>query len=225
MLLKQGKTEAEIWEICINKAKNYDTFQELDVLVPDKLENKVARKLLEKYFKDYSIDTVSDKGDLLNLIYLQVINLRIQNQFETIRETTEGKSIPLKALDSLHRNQNEISEMKKKLGIRKDDPTTLSDGFRTLEQLKKKVKAWHKENQGSRTLSCPCCGQMVLLRIRMEAWEAQRHPYFKDKILGNPQLVLLYQSGIITKEDVSKILDCSPEYIEWLVNKWSTQKK
>ena len=60
---------------------------------------------------------------------------------------------------------------------------------------------------GSKTSSSPSLAvssEMVMLKIRTEAWEAQKHPFFKDRVLYNKHLVKLYQSGIISKEDVSE---------------------
>lgn len=219
MLLKRGKTEAEIWESIDRKIEERKNSVEIDVLVTDKEERKIARSLVAKYQEDYSIVTVSDKSDLLNLIYLQILNTRLQKKFEIIDKETIKQTFPLKILDALHSNQREIAELKKKLGIRKDDVSKQTDSFKTLEQLKQKVKIWQANNQGSRTIVCPCCGQMVLLKIRTEAWEALQHPFFKDKILFSEHLVRLYLEKKITREDVAKILECSKEYIDWLVDK------
>jgi hypothetical protein len=61
---------------------------------------------------------------------------------------------------------------------------------------------------------------MVMLKMRTEAWEAQKHPYFKDRLLGNEQLIRLYKLGKLTKEDVASVLGTSPDYTDWLINKW-----
>ena len=60
---------------------------------------------------------------------------------------------------------------------------------------------------------------MILLKIRTEAWEALKHPFFKDKILANKQLWLLYKKGKITKKDVSLVLGTSEDYVDWLEEK------
>jgi len=39
-----------------------------------------------------------------------------------------------------------------------------------------------------------------MLKIRTEAWEAQKHPFFKDRILANKHLVKLYKDKKITKK-------------------------
>jgi hypothetical protein len=62
---------------------------------------------------------------------------------------------------------------------------------------------------------------MIMLKIRMESWEAQKHPFFKDRLLGNEQLIRLYKLGKLTREDVAAILGTSADYADWLINKWS----
>jgi hypothetical protein len=88
-----------------------------------------------------------------------------------------------------------------------------------LGSMMKKYKIWRSENQGSRTLVCPHCGKMTLLKIRMEAWEAQKHAFFKDRILANPHLMEMYKNGKISKHDVAKVLHTSLDYIDWLIKK------
>ena len=180
MMKRRGFSDERIWEIIFKKEEEAKENIELDLLISDNKERKDATVLMAKYLEDYSITTVSDKSDVANLIYLQILNKRLQKQFEEISEKTKNKAFPLKVLDSLHKNHDAIAELKAKLGIRKDDPSQSSDAFKVIEQLKKKVKSWHEQNQGSRTLSCPSCGQMVLLKIKMDVWEAQKHPFFKD---------------------------------------------
>ncbi len=76
-----------------------------------------------------------------------------------------------------------------------------------------------EENQGSRILSCPHCSKTIMLKIRTKAWEALKHPFFQDKILGNKELWKVFKEGKITKEEQAKILGVTPQYIDWLEEK------
>lgn len=73
--------------------------------------------------------------------------------------------------------------------------------------------------------NCPHCSKQILLRIRTEVWEAQKHPYFKDRILYNEHLLRLYLAGILSAEDIGEILGITKEkdYLEWLIEKWITR--
>ena len=44
-------------------------------------------------------------------------------------------------------------------------------------------------------------------------------------MLSNEHLVKLYQEGKITKNDVAQILECSDDYINWLINRWKNEAK
>ena len=190
----------------------------VDGLFTDKDEIKIAKELEKKYVAEYNIESVSDKNLLSNLIYLEVLHIsklqKVANQF-----TTSNEQLPFGLLDAIHKNINQIIELKEKLGLNKKEESS-NDAFRSLELLKKKFKVWAENNQASRTLICPHCSQMIMLRIRTDKWEAQKHPYFKDRLLGNESLIRLYKQNKLTKEDVASILGTSADYTDWLVSKW-----
>jgi DNA-directed RNA polymerase subunit RPC12/RpoP len=193
---------------------------DLDSLFADKEEIKVAKELQKKYLENYKIESVSEKNLLSQLIYLEVFHLRLQKSANAFDGQIGG--VPSQLLDSIHKNINQIITLKDRLGIGRGEDG--NDSYQVLETLKKKFKIWLSENQGSRTLNCPHCGQYIILKIRTEAWEAAKHPYFKDKLLGNNHLIKLYNEGKITQDDVSKILGTSPEYTLWLTEKWKLDK-
>jgi DNA-directed RNA polymerase subunit RPC12/RpoP len=143
------------------------------------------------------------------------MNIRIQDALNGLKEKNLAPSS--KDIETLHRNITAIVELKQLLNFSR--PKEHSE-YQILETLKKKFKVWRDENQGTRTLSCPHCGLMIMLKIRTDKWDAQKHPFFKDRILFNKHLVKLYVDKIITSSDVAKILDTSTDYINWLVEKW-----
>ena len=86
--------------------------------------------------------------------------------------------------------------------------------------LKEEFKKWEEDNQASRTFVCPHCSKMMILRVKPDVWEAAKHPFFRDKFLANKHLIRLYKAGKLTATDVSDILETSPKYTQWLVEKW-----
>ena len=64
-----------------------------------------------------------------------------------------------------------------------------------------------------------------MLRIKTDAWEAQKHKMFRDRILCNDHLVKLFMQKKISDDDVSKILGVSKEYVLWLISKWYENEK
>jgi len=183
----------------------------------DSAEAKKANELLKIYINKYHIIKFSDREDLKTLIENEILKQRIQ------KRVGDDAGIPPKyVIDSLNTLQNQILNLKEKLGIFEDKKQT--DSLVYIQKLKKKFKKWQEENQGSRTCICPHCSKMIMLKIRTEAWEEQKHPFFKDRILANEHLVKLYQEKKIIKEDVAKILGCSTDYVGWLIKKFPLQK-
>jgi len=193
---------------------------DINTLFYDKEEKKEAKQLLNKYLREYSIENIADKNTLSQLIFLEIFNKRLQKELNTLQE--EKAFISPKVVDNLHKNLEKIVLLKNTLGITKEkDYSQKSDAFKALELLKKKFKLWRSENQGTRTLSCPHCGKMVMLKIRADIWEAQQHPFFKDRMLGNEGLIRLYRQDRITKKELADILEVSTDYINWLIEKWN----
>lgn len=201
-----------------NNIKRVDDDRDIEDMFTDDEEKKKAKKLLKKYFNTYSIESISERNTLKQLVFLEVFNIRLQNELNTYHQNQQPAHP--KTVESLHNNLNQISSLKDKLGVSKDkQKQTQAEGYSILETLFRKHKIWREENQGSRTLTCPYCSKMVLLRIRMKDWEAQKHPFFKDKILANTHLMELLKEGKITKRDVASVLGTSVDYIDWLIEK------
>ena len=195
-----------------------DNILDIEDMFVNKDEKKEAIKLLKKYLNTYSIETVSEKNTLKQLVFLEVFNNRLQRELNKYHE--EGQPSPPKTIESLHSNLNQISNLKEKIGLcnNKRDKN-LNEGYAIVDTLYKKWKLWREENQGSRTLNCPHCGKMTMLKIRTDIWESQKHPFFKDRILANPHLMELFRLNKITNEDVALVLGTSTDYVDWLIKK------
>lgn len=211
------KTEEEI----LDKAREllekdqYDI--DIGIMFTDRKEVKQSRLLLGKYLDDYSIETISDKNTLKEVIYLEIVQQRLQEKLNEFY-SKDGKAVPLQLVELIHKNSDAILKLKFCLGLNKEKEAKKS-GLDVLGELKKRFKVWRAENQGTRTIVCPHCGKMVMLKIRTEAWKTQKHPFFKDRILTNKHLLDLYKKGTITKKDVAKVLECATDYIDWIIDK------
>lgn len=208
-------------ERIINEKEQKDRI-EMDSIFVSSDEKQKANELLEKYLHDYTIESVSDINTLKQLIFLEILDMRLRkglNDFYTQSEAT-----PKEMLQNLHQNNDKIILLKEKLGITRDKKDKeITDGYAFLRKLMEKHKIWLSENQGSRHVTCGHCGKQTMLKIRMEAWEAQKHPWFKDRVLGNPRLVDLFKEGKITQKDLAAIFEVSPDYVTWLVSKWKIE--
>lgn len=184
----------------------------------DRKEKNKAFILAGKYLKDYTIETISDKNTLKTLIYYEIILVRLQVMLNEAHSKNEPSN--LKLIDEMNRVVDKVIQLKESLGLVRDE--SKADSFKALELLREKFVKYREENQGSRNINCPHCGQMILLKIRTDKWDAAKHPFFKDRILTNEHLLTMYKAGKIDKEDVSKVLECSTDYIEWIIDKSKT---
>lgn len=212
-------------EYTIHKTKYKSIESDIKDLFIDKEEKALAKDLVSKYLQDYTIETVSDKNTLGQLVYLEILHFRMQNILNAQNKPDEKGQKPNyvseKLIDAFHKNLREIVGLKEKLGItRENKDEEAKDAYSYLETIKKKYQIWLKENQASRYLTCPHCSEAILLKIKTDAWEAQKHPWFRDRILSNTRIVELYARGTITKEDVAAIFEVSTDYADWLTQKW-----
>jgi len=199
--------------------KKIDLDLDVESMFTAKDDKALAKYLLDRYTEDFSVENIAEKNTLKQLIFLEVIQNSLQNNMNEYRK--ERGVIPPNALDIIHKNSTEIKSLKAQLGIRKGDDEK-TDAYKALESLKRKFKVWCDANAGSRTLVCPHCGKMTMLRIRTDMWEPKKHPMFKDRILCNKHAFDLYFSGKISKMDIALILDedaQSTDYVDWVISK------
>jgi DNA-directed RNA polymerase subunit RPC12/RpoP len=191
-------------------------------------EKRVAKKNFNAYKKRYHIEAFSDFTLLEDLVYRETLQRRYKMQAKKIADLKDKKVkganvVPSHIMEAMNENEKHMLELKKSLGLFEEK--NQKDPYQYIQMLKRKFEKWRKENQGSRTLICPHCSEMVLLKIRTEAWEAQKHPFFKDRILANEHLWKLYKEGKLTQDDVAKILGTAKDYTTWLETKIYPQDK
>jgi hypothetical protein len=228
----KDKTEAELLEIAqskrdrakykVQQVKDSVVKSDLDVeeMFSAKEEKEFSKELLSKYLRDFSLENISDKTLLKQLIYLEVFHkCRLQKSAEDFQK--QNGAVPLQILDSIHRNLDKIIQLKTSLGLTQEAKSEKREGFEAFELLMKKAEIWRSENQASRTIVCGYCGKMNMLKIRTTAWEVQKHPFFRDRILGNQEIIRLYKEGILTKENLAAIFGTSSDYTDWLIDKWN----
>ena len=192
-------------------------------------ERRWGENRFNDYREKYHMENLSDLQILEELVFRECLQEKYKKKIGKLTKKTRKKKgekdklktnteiVPKYLISALNENLDKILLIKEKLGLFADK--TGEDPFKYIKNLKDKFKKWREENQGSRETICPHCSKMVMLKIRTEAWEAQKHPFFKDKILANKSLWKLYKDGKIMKKDVAEILGCSDDYIDWLEEK------
>jgi DNA-directed RNA polymerase subunit RPC12/RpoP len=188
-------------------------------------EAKEALDLFNKYVKSRNYSEASDIALLKNLIFYEMqlkrIYIAINEEYKNVKAQGKTADVPSHELKTINEINEQVIELKKILGLAEENKG--ADPFIYIDMLKKKFKVWLANNQGSRTLVCPHCSKMIMLKIRTEAWETLKHPFFKDKILCNEHAWELYKNKTITSLDLAKILlgkDCKSDlFIHWLEKK------
>ena len=212
----QNFTEEKLNQVAF--IRSLEAQVDVDGLFTDLEDKKLAKSLLKKYLRDYVPETISDVNTLRSILFLEILNLRFQDELNTAKKDKHPTN--QRTVETIHKNLNQILVLKDSLGLLKDKKEgNVKEADKKIAIMRKQFKLWCDNNQLSRQCTCPYCGQMFLLRIRMDHWEAQKHPFLKDRILYNRPLTELYLNGTITKETLSRILECSPDYIDWIISK------
>jgi len=179
-----------------------------------------AHQKFEEYRSHYHLTQYSDLLLLEDLVYNEYLadecKKKITKAEAKYKKEKREQTAPKYLIDAKNSLMEQIILLKNKLGMFADK--TNKDGFDYIQKLKEKFTIWREENQ-DRTFVCPHCSKMLLLKMKSEYWETQKHPFYKSKILGNKKLWQLYKAKKLTKEEVAEILECSPAYIDWLSRK------
>ena len=184
----------------------------------DKDEGKLAQVLLDRYLKDYELESVSDSNTIQEVIYYEVLQTRLQDKINELY-ANNVKAIPYDMVGIMHKNSETIIKLKSTLGLNRSSKDKLV-GYDAYDHWRKRHEVWLSQNQAGRTIKCPHCEQFVLLKMRTDVWEAQKHPFFQDNIVWNAHLMAhLGKTVYIDEKFVSNVLETSPDYVSFMVQK------
>lgn len=208
-------TEIELRNMAEALLKEKEHIEEIDIesmFLKDE-EKTLSTQILKKYLKDYSMETVSEKQDIRQLIYCEVLHVRLQEALNELQK--DAHVIPDKLVKTLHENLEQIVSLKEKLKIKSGVKNeTVKDGYGYLQMMMRKYKVWLQNNQATRHMMCPYCVKPIMMIIDPRAWIALKHPFFKDRILGNETLIKVYkEQRPLTVEDIRDILGVSNDYV------------
>ncbi len=213
----KNRTPSQLREMAEDKVRNKD-LNDLISGFHDKNDKRVAKELVKKYISDYTIESVSDRNTLQEVVRLEIIQSRLHKKMEEIYNS-ESKAVSGQYLETVHKNGEMIIKLKNSLGLNKGKDKKSS--YDVLQHLIKRGEVWRRENQGSRTFKCPHCMEYILLKIRKEAWEEQKHPFFKDNRIYNKALFEKYygKTMVIDAKFIAEVLETSTNYPEWMIEK------
>ena len=183
-------------------------------------ELKYGKKLFESYRVHYHIDNFSDLRLLEELcrretyqemagkLRAELVEARKGEDKEAVKKVEKK----MQDLPDSGDNLDQILILKEKLGLFKEKNT--DDPFKYIETQKKKFAIWENLHQASRTRQCPHCSKMIMFHMRLDKWDATKHPYFIDKLLANEEMWRWVREGKITKDELAKSLNVSADYID-----------
>lgn len=170
----------------------------------------------KKYLKYHNIESFSDAQLLEELVYREIQHKETKEKIQQLQKSDnveEKNLIPKNQWRALDDNLDKMIEIKERLGLfEKDNKDSF---YKKYQLIKKKFKKW-LENRNQRPLKCPWCSKMLMLNIKMDCWQAKKHPYFKDRILANEHMWRLWREDKITKDDIAKILGVSADYVDFI---------
>jgi len=214
--LKQNQSKSD--HFLQKEAQKNITLRELIGLgnFVDEEEKKKARTLFEKYLEKIDFDNFSELSTLSMLVYNEILVDRIQKTInQTIDDKTKKSYISEKLVNSLHDVENQILELKIKLGIDKKDEQSSFDAF---QESKRRFNEYWKENKNEFVCTCAKCGNLLLLRRRVTDFEVLVHGSFSGRFWYNQVAIDMIESGKLSKEDYAKIFQTSVDYVNWVIS-------
>lgn len=200
--LKQnkGKDDLEIAHIAqinlkVREFKNTPLF-------PNNEDQELAEKKFKSYLNDYEFESLSDIDSLRSLLFTEILETKLQKQITT--KLAKEETLSEYATRQLKDVQNQIASLKIKLGIDKED--NKEDELTGLETLKERYEKYIQQNKNEFTIVCKHCAKPLLLRRRVEDFEAYKHPWFAGRWLFNYEILKDVKDGKLEKETAWKYM-------------------
>ncbi|HED05270.1 MAG TPA: hypothetical protein ENI61_01140 [Ignavibacteria bacterium] len=191
-------------------------------------EVRVGKRKFQDYLDTYPhLNKMTYYSLLEELVFHEALNDRIKLKIEQLskarKEADQSEAIGSKTQKELNDNMDTQFKLKEKLGLFENKQ--ILDAYKDFEELREDFKEYRRKNPNQFQVTCPSCAFIFFLKRRTDQYEEFSAPWFKDKVLCNPELWKLYKAGKITREDIANVLGTSPDYIEWLQEKIFAEQK
>ena len=179
-------------------------------------EKKIAIDLFENYLQNYVFGNYNEASLLTDLIYEQVLQIRIEKSINKISADKTYTYIPDKSITALHEVQDRVAQLRERLGISKAKE---KDDLTALQMLEKKFETYIPFHRNEFTTVAPCCGTVLLLRRRCsnDKFENLIHPMFSGRFYFNRRGIELVKKGIWTREQYAFVFFTSPQFVDWCI--------
>jgi hypothetical protein len=182
-------------------------------------EKEFASTLLNKYLLESTIESFTDRDTLRQLIDLEIIVERIKTLLNVEYEKS-NRAIPLQMLEQLTSLNNQIMDLKERLGLtqKKEDK---NDTVKVIDNMLERFHKWvnKPENRSNYEFQCPKCAEIFLVRRRLdkEKDEIKANPWFIDGgVLFNKQIFIDLELGKISEDQAARYLNATLDYIKWI---------
>lgn len=186
-------------------------------------EARIGKKIFLDYLENYPhLHKLSDLKLLEEVVFHEMLYSRIKAKISELSKAKkvagdESLAINSKIQKELDGSMDTQFKLKEKLGLFEDKVTL--DAFKDFEELREDFKEYRRRNPNQFKTTCVHCGQIYFLKRRTDKYEEFAAPWFKDKVLCNPELWKLYKLNKINKEDVANVLGTSINYVDHLQEK------
>lgn len=191
-------------------------------------ERRSGEQRFNEYRVNYPhIDKMSDLRTLEELVYLEALQERLKEEISSLsnnKKIEENTSIPAALQKQFGENLDLQFKLKEKLGLCEDKKTL--DAFMNFQNLEDKFAQYRQQNPDLFKVTCASCGFPTYLKRRTTDYEPLTNSWFKDKVLFNQALFKIYnEQRTITKKDMADILGVSEFYVDWIEEKFLSEKK
>jgi hypothetical protein len=191
-------------------------------------EKKFAQELLNRYLEESSLESAAEKDTLRQLIDLEILAERYKKILKTEYEKS-NPAIPKDDVEQLRETEKQIQLLKKDLGLSSNRDDQVNNVAKIIEDYKIRLRKWINmpENRSNYTFQCHNCGETFLVRRRLdkEKDEIKTHPWFiEGGILFNKEIFKDLTDGKITQEQAARYLDCSIDYLAWILKEYPLEK-
>lgn len=191
-------------------------------------EKRIGIKKFKAYINAYPhLNKLSALQLLEELVFVELMQERLKNKVATLSKSSADSNlqvIPSTIQEAINDNLEQILKLKEKLGL--FDSKEQLDAYQDIKNLEAKFTEYRKRNPLSFKVTCCHCSKIMFLKRRTENYEPFISPFFEDdKILINHPLMELYHKGKITKEETSNVLGVSPDYLDWIDEKFFQKKE
>ena len=181
----------------------------------DNDEKKEAKQLFEAYLEHNSFENRSDLQTLGQLIYNEILINRIQKTINLQKTKDDVFYVNDKIVKALHDTENQVQELKKRLGLNKSEG---KDGLSTIEELEKGLLLEYEFNKNEFQTVCGKCGTILNLRRRCKDFDVMVHSAFSGRFLCNLRMLEDVEKGLLSIEKCAEYQYTTTYYIQWLLD-------